>query len=204
MPEAQALEAAREQPADLRLEERLAVTQRLVHRSGDDVGEQLRVVGIDRLRVDLDLDDVAAGGRRHLHRPAARARGHRLAGGLLLHALELLLHLHRLLGELREVHVHRYSSSRASNVLFISSTISSSVAGRSASAAGRSRSSPTANTSASRRPVTSYSASRSRSAFFASSATPRWNDAAGGNSSVSVSSASPAGCASASIAAAGI
>src|SRR5262249_26045134 len=88
--EPEALEAAGEQAAHLRLEQRPSVPERLVDSCRDHVGEQLGVVGVDRLRVDLDLQDLAARGRGDLDRAAAGGRRDGLAGGLLLQALELL------------------------------------------------------------------------------------------------------------------
>src|SRR5262249_29302188 len=137
-------------------DQRAPVAQRLVDRRGDDIAEQLRVVGIDRLRVDLDLQDLAARGRGDLDRAAAGAGRDLLLRRLLLEPLKLLLHLHRLAEQLVRVDAAaHFSTSSASKVRFISSTISSSVAGCSSSSSSCSRSSPSENTSESLRPVTS-------------------------------------------------
>ena len=75
--------------------------------------------------------------------------------------------------------------------------ISSSVAGSSSASAPRPAPSPSSNATASLRPVTSWSTPASTLAFFGSSARPRWNEAAGGNSSTSRSPSSATGRASA-------
>ena len=97
------------------------------------------------------------GGRRHLDHAAARARGHRSRRPPPPAArCELLLHLHRLLGELLEV--HRLMATRAPRVEGASSSARRSPP-RSPAAPAHAppapRCSPVANTSASRRPVTS-------------------------------------------------
>src|SRR5262249_14831497 len=149
----EALEAAGQDAAHLRLDQGTAVAQRLGYGGGDHVRQHLWVVRVDQLRVDTDLDDLPARERRLPDHSATRPHSH--LRRLLLEALELLLHLHRLCGELLEVHRHYVPNSSASKVRFINSTISSSVAGRSSSSTVCSGSSPRANTSESLRPVTS-------------------------------------------------
>ena len=89
--------------AHLRLRERLRRAERLVDGGEHHVLEQLGVVGVDRLRIDLDLADLARAGRLDGDDAAARRRLDRLVRELVLHAGHLLLHLLRLLQQL--VHV---------------------------------------------------------------------------------------------------
>src|SRR5581483_7846065 len=187
-----------ERAAQLRLGERLRRAQRLVHGGEDGVLEQLRVVGVDRLRVDVDLLDLSGAGRLHGDEPAAGRGLDHLLRQLLLRLLHLCLHLLRLPEQLVHVEAlarHQSSTSRASNVSLIRATKSSSRC---------SPFSPSTNSSRSRRPVTSKRVSASRFAFFSSSASCRWKAALAGNSRVSRSSASAAGCASRIIDAVGI
>src|SRR5207248_11684852 len=123
----------------------------------DHVREHLRVVGIDRLLGDPDLRDLERARRLHGHDPAAGRGLDGLVGELLLRLRHLLLHLLDLLQHLVHVHAHGgYASSsisRASKVSLKSEMKSSSVWATSSSAAWVS--SPTANVTARRRPVTS-------------------------------------------------
>src|SRR3954447_3538160 len=201
----EAAEGSACEPAQLRLLQAARGTDRLVHGGEHHVREQLGVVRIDRLRIDLDRFDLAGAVRGDGDHAAARAGLHRLVLELALRLLHLLLHLLGLLQELVHVHAHRQSSrSRASRVSLTSSRIFSSPAGPSSSSGCSARASPSANASPRWRPVTSYSASASSVAFFGSSASCRWNEALDRNSTVSVSPARSAGCASRSTDAAGI
>src|SRR5581483_8256009 len=98
----------------------------------DHVLEQLGVLGVDRLRVDLDLAELARSRGLHGDHPTARGRLDGLARELLLYAQHLLLHL---LGLLHQgVHVeaafcHYSSTSLASKVSLNSATRSSSLGG---------------------------------------------------------------------------
>src|SRR5436190_11896086 len=94
--------------AELRLLQAAGRTDRLVDRCEHHVGEQLGVVRVDRLRVDLDLLDLAGAGRSDRHHAAARTRLDRLLLEVVLCLLHLLLHLPDLLHQL--VHVHAHSS----------------------------------------------------------------------------------------------
>ena len=76
-------------PADLRLDELGCGAECLVGGGHHHVGQQLRVVRVDCLRVDRDLDDLAAAVRLHGHHAAAR-------GGLDDLLLRLFLRLHHL------------------------------------------------------------------------------------------------------------
>src|SRR5581483_4678983 len=108
-----------ERAAQLRLGERLRRAQRLVHGGEDGVLEQLRVVGVDRLRVDVDLLDLSGAGRLHGDEPAAGRGLDHLLRQLLLRLLHLCLHLLRLPEQLVHVEAlarHQSSTSRASNV----------------------------------------------------------------------------------------
>src|ERR671936_313469 len=106
---------------------------------------------------DLDLRDLERPGRLDGHHPAAGRGFDGLVGELLLRLRHLLLHLLDLLQHLVHVHAHggypSSSISRASKVSLKSETKSSSVWAISSSAACVS--SPTANETARRRPVTS-------------------------------------------------
>src|SRR4029078_9527697 len=146
-------------------------------------GQALRVVRVDDLGGDRDLDDLAGPARLHLDHSAADRRLDDLLGELVLSLCHLFLHLLHLLEHLVHVHLRHSSTSRASNVVFMREMMSSSFAGSSASASPASASpSPTANASASLWPVTSYRTSARSAAFFGSSARLRWKEAAGGNS----------------------
>src|SRR4029078_13592101 len=146
-------------------------------------GQALRVVRVDDLGGDRDLDDLAGPARLHLDHPAADPRLDHLLGELVLSLRHLFLHLLHLLEHLVHVHLRHSSTSRASNVVFMREMMSSSCAASSASASPASASpSPTANASASLWPVTSYRTSARSVAFFGSSARLRWKEAAGGNS----------------------
>src|SRR4029453_9161027 len=68
--QAQSLEAAHG-AAELRLHEVLGVLERLVHPCEDKVGQALRVIGVDDLGRNRDLDDFAGAARLHLDHPAA-------------------------------------------------------------------------------------------------------------------------------------
>src|SRR5205823_13380798 len=151
---------AAERRAELRLHQALRGTESLVHGRDDHVREHLGVVGVDRLWIDCDLLDLAAAGRDHLDHPAARGRLDGLVLQLVLRLLHLLLHLLHLLEHLVHVHPHptHSSTSRASKIPFISSMISSSLAGCSSSVSGPVTSppfSPTSKARSRRRPVTS-------------------------------------------------
>src|SRR3954447_17943192 len=142
--------------AELRLLEAPRRTDRLVHGGEHHVGKHVRVVRVDRLRVDLDLGDLAAARGSDVHHPSACTRLHRLIVDLLLRLLHLVLHLAHLLHELVDVHSHGQSSrSRASKVSFTSSRIFSSPAGSSSSTARAAWPSPSANARPRWRPVTS-------------------------------------------------
>src|SRR5918992_455010 len=186
---------AAERAAQLGLGEALRRAHRLVHGCEHHVGEELGVVGVDRLGRDLDLGDLERASRLHGHHAAARGRLDRLLRELLLGTRHLRLHVLHLLKHLVHVHGAAHSStSWASNRSFIRATNLSSLTGSSSPASISPASpSPTLKASAKRRPVTSRSASSSTVAFFGSSASLRWKDAAAGNSTVSVSPASSAG-----------
>ena len=66
--------------AQLRLGERLSGAQRLVDGCEHHVLEQLRIVRVDRLRVDLDGEDLAVAAGAHRHETAARGGLDRLRG----------------------------------------------------------------------------------------------------------------------------
>src|SRR5262245_60820170 len=196
--------------AELRLHELLRVLERLVHAGEDEILERLRVVRVDRLRLDRDRDDLACAVGLHGHHPAADRGLDGLLGELLLRLGHLGLHLLHLLQHLVDVHSlghgpEGYPSSIcwASNVDLKSETNSSSLVGPS-SACSSPECSPTVNAGTSSRPVASWSAWRRIAVFFGSSARPRWNDAAAENSIVSVSPASATGRASFSTDANGI
>src|SRR6478609_5457575 len=193
----QAAEVGRQHVLHLRLDLRVRCSQRLVRSGHHEVGEHLGVVGIDCLRIDAELLELTGRARDDGHHAPARRCLGRLLGSLLLHLLHLRLHLLRLLHQCVDVEAHS-PSSLASKVLFISSSTSSSLAGAS-SAVSPCAFSPSSKETASLRPVTSYSASRRSAVFFGSSASFRWNAAVCGNSSVSVSPSSAAGCASPSV-----
>ena len=110
-----------------------------------EVGEQLGVVGSIAFGSISKLLDLAAGGRGDGHRAAAGARGSRSPSRPPPAAAASPPASPRLLRRAAFMSMAHWSSSLASNVLFISSTISSSLAG--ASSAGRrcSGSSPSAN-----------------------------------------------------------
>ena len=98
-----------------------AAADRTVDRTHEQILEHLGVVGIDRLGLDRDLDDLERAGGLDRDRAAAGGVLDELRLQLLLSDLHLLLHLaelgHHLLGiDLR----HRFGSSisRASNVCF--------------------------------------------------------------------------------------
>ena len=118
--------------------------------------EQLRVVRVDRLRVDLDRDDLAAAGRLHRDHAAAGGGLDDLVRRLLLYLLHLGLHLLGLLHQLVHVELaHRGSStSWASNVSLNIEMRASSLSCSSSSGSG-STSSPSDSVTPSRWPVTS-------------------------------------------------
>src|SRR4029078_9220245 len=152
---AEPAEVAERRP-QLRLDQALRRAQRLVDRREDQVLEHLRVVWVDRLRVDLDLADLAVARRGDGDHPAAGARLDGLVLELFLRLLHLALHLLDLLQHLVHVEAHSSLTSRASKVPFISSLISSSVAASSSGAPPASPPfSPTSKARASRRPVIS-------------------------------------------------
>src|SRR6185437_4485513 len=143
---------------------------RAVHRRDEQVLQHLRVVGVDGLRLDLDVDDLERAGRLHRHGapPGAVLDERRLQlllrlGHLLLHLAQLGHHLLRVdLGHLRS------SISRASNFSLssVSSSFSSigsgscSAAGASGSAAAGATSSRTLTGLPTAWPSTSSSSSR--------------------------------------------
>src|SRR5262249_11870462 len=143
--------------SELTLDELLCRAERLVHGCKHHVGEHLRVVGVDRLRRDLDLRDLERAGRLDLHHPAAGGCLDDFVGKLFLRLRHLVLHLLGLLHQLLEVHRHQRSSSTswASNVSLMSETKSSSLAGSASSGSISPPFAPSSNASASRRPVTS-------------------------------------------------
>src|SRR5205814_9192507 len=119
-----------------------------------EVLERLRIVRVDRLRVDLDLGELARSRRLHDDGAAARGALDDRVRRLLLRTGDLLLHLLGLLHHL--VQVHQSSTSRASKVSLISETKSSSVViCGSASEAPSCGLSPSSYASLSFRPVTS-------------------------------------------------
>ena len=138
----------------LRLDCRVCGPQRFIHSREDEVGEPFCVVGIDRVARDLDREHFARAVGGHLHHPAADRGLGRLLLRLVLHALHAFLHLGRLLHELVHVEAHSVSRSVASKVSLRSSRNFSSPTGSSA-CSSLSPSSPSANATASRRPVTS-------------------------------------------------
>src|SRR5262249_21623798 len=140
---------------ELTLDELLCRAERFVHRSEHHVREHLRIVGVDRLRRNLDLGDLERAGRLDLHRPAAGGGLDHFVCELFLGLRHLILHLLGLLHQLFEVHRHYSSTSLASNVSFISETRSSSFADSSSSGSVSPPFAPSSNASASRRPVTS-------------------------------------------------
>src|SRR3954453_12522602 len=106
--QAEAAESAAGEAAELRLLQASRRPDRLVDRGQHHFGEHFGIARIDRLRVDLDLLDVARAVRRHGHHSAAGARLDRCVLQLVLRFLHLLLHLAELLHQL--VHVHAHSS----------------------------------------------------------------------------------------------
>jgi hypothetical protein len=98
---------AAERGAELRLHQALRRAQCLVHRGDDHVGQHLRVVRVDRLRVDLDLLDLASTRRGDGDHPAARGRLDRLVLQFRRRLLHLLLHLADLLHQVVHVEAHR-------------------------------------------------------------------------------------------------
>src|SRR5438067_5133428 len=154
--QAEAAERAAGEAAELRLLQAAGGADRLVHRREHHVGEQLRIVGVDRLRVDRDLLDLARAVRRDADHAAAGARLDRLVLELGLRLLHLLLHLSDLLHQLVHVHAHSQSSrSRASRVSLTSSRIFSSPGGSSSPSVSSVRASPSAKARPRCRPVTS-------------------------------------------------
>ena len=79
------------------------VARRVADRGDDEVLEALDVVGVDRLRVDLERHDVAGAGDDGGDEPAAGGAGHLGLGQLALRLHQLLLHLLRLLHQLLHV-----------------------------------------------------------------------------------------------------
>ena len=108
---AQALEASHG-GAELGLDQALRRAERLVDRRGHHVLKQLRVVRIDRLGRNLDLDDLERAGRLDRHHPAARGGFDRLVLQFLLGLGHLGLHLLRLLHQLVQIHCHGSSFRR--------------------------------------------------------------------------------------------
>ena len=75
----------------------------VVQGGDDEVLQRLQVVGVDRGRGDGDGGDVAASGHRRRHQTAAGRAGDLGVRELLLRGDQLLLHLLRLLQQLRHV-----------------------------------------------------------------------------------------------------
>src|SRR5215203_396173 len=100
----------------LRLRELLGRLERGVDGGDDEVLERLRILRVDRLLLDLDLQQLP--GTRRLDDDSASARGalDGLVRHRLLRLLHLRLHLLRLLHQLLEVHRHQSVTSVASKV----------------------------------------------------------------------------------------
>src|SRR4029453_5198179 len=178
-----------------------------VHRGLNHVGEKLRVVGIDRTRVDRDVDDLARAVRLHGDHPAAGSCLDDLFRRVFLRFRELLLHALGLAEHLVHVELHSEGSSlisSASRVSLRREITSSSESGTSSACSAGVSDSPVSRTTASFLPVTSYKASLRRPMLVGSPIWRRWKSAPAGNSSVRVSPASSVGVASSSRLATGI
>src|SRR4051812_16954140 len=152
--QAQSLEAAHGAP-ELRLHQVLGVLQRLVHACEDQIREPFGVLRVDDVGRDRDLGDLAGPAGLHLDHPPADGGLNDLVRELVLGLRHLLLHLLHLLKHFVHVHLGHSSTSRASNVVFMSEMMSSSLVGPSSGSSASSSPSPTAKASASLCPVTS-------------------------------------------------
>src|SRR4051795_9037211 len=160
----------------------LCRAKRLVDGRRDHVLEELSVLGIDRLRVDLDLTQVHVARHRHLDHAAAGARLDDLLLELLLGLGHLGLHLLGLLEELVHVRTlgHQPASlsrgssgttSVASKLSLIMSIISSSLRSAVSSSASAGASSSISSYTGRRRvPTITPTASVMRSTFTDASA----------------------------------
>src|SRR5438067_5015914 len=104
--QAEAAERPAGEAAELALLQAPGGPDRLVHGGEHHVGEQLRVVAVDRLGIDLDLLDLARAVCGDGDHAAAGARLDGLVLELALRLLHLLLHLSDLLHQLVHVHAH--------------------------------------------------------------------------------------------------
>ena len=112
---------------NLRLHQAPRRAERLVHGREHEVGEELRVVRVDRARVDRDRDDLARAVRLHGHHAAAGRGLDDLARRLLLRLRELGLHALGFLEHLVHVELHSVGSSTSSaSKVSLSSEITSS------------------------------------------------------------------------------
>ena len=121
-----------------------------------EIGQELGVVRIDRLRIDRDRDDFACAVCLDGHHAASGRCLDDLARRLLLRLRELGLHALGFLEHLVHVELHWSSAtSRASRVSLSSEITSSSESGSSSRNTVPSSASPVSSTTASFRPVTS-------------------------------------------------
>ena len=81
--------------------------QALAESDQDQVLEHVDVVGIDHLRIDLDLEHFLLAVDVGLHHAAPRLSEDGALLEVVLHLSHLALHLLRLLHEAAEIHVHR-------------------------------------------------------------------------------------------------